>query len=156
MGKTTQELLNSYAKFFESLSPERLKGLEELVEKEVVFQDPFNDLQGIAAFGHVFQDMFKKTEEAKFHVLDVAVNDSGSGEWQNSSPGGLIRWKFVFRLKGRESKAPRIIEGTSYVRFSADGKVAEHRDYWDPALFLYEKLPVIGFFLKKLRKAFRA
>lgn len=34
--------------------------------------------------------------------------------------------------------------GASLVRFAADGRVVYHRDYWDAAEELYEKLPVLG------------
>ena len=37
-----------------------------------------------------------------------------------------VEWWAVFRQKGVD----RTLAGTSILRFGADGKVAEHRDYW--------------------------
>jgi len=42
--------------------------------------------------------------------------------------------------------------GSSHLRFNSDGLVEYHRDYWDASEELYEKLPVIGFVLKALKK----
>jgi hypothetical protein len=38
------------------------------------------------------------------------------------------------------------------VRFAADGRVGWHRDYWDAAEELYEKLPLIGSLMRLLRR----
>ena len=37
-------------------------------------------------------------------------------------------------------------------RFAADGRVAYHRDYWDPAEGIYEKLPWIGGLFRWIRR----
>ena len=44
------------------------------------------------------------------------------------------------------------INGSSHVKFDDQGLVTFHRDYWDAAEELYEKLPVIGFVMKQLKK----
>jgi steroid delta-isomerase len=33
-----------------------------------------------------------------------------------------------------------------------DGRIAQHRDYWDAAEELYEKLPVIGGLMRWMRR----
>jgi hypothetical protein len=36
--------------------------------------------------------------------------------------------------------------------FNQDGKVVIHRDYWDAAEELYEKLPVVGGLMRWLKR----
>ena len=36
------------------------------------------------------------------------------------------------------------VRGVTHLRFDADGRVVLHRDYWDAAEELYEKLLLIG------------
>lgn len=48
------------------------------------------------------------------------------------------------------------IHGATWVRFDAQGLVACHRDDWDAAEELYEKLPVIGRLMRWLRKMLSA
>ena len=47
------------------------------------------------------------------------------------------------------------IEGSTYLVFGVDGRVVEHRDYWDAAEQLYEKLPLIGGVLRLLKRSMR-
>ena len=58
----------------------------------------------------------------------------------------------MFGMKGRQLD----ITGASMVMFADDGRVMTHVDYWDAASQLYEKLPIIGWLLKKLRQLFAA
>ena len=45
-----------------------------------------------------------------------------------------------------------MIRGASHLRYDAAGLVAFHRDYWDAAEELYEKLPLIGSLMRWLKK----
>ena len=45
------------------------------------------------------------------------------------------------------------IHGGTLVHFDAQGRVTLHRDYWDTAEELYEKLPVLGRLMRWLRQA---
>ncbi|MEK9754445.1 MAG: nuclear transport factor 2 family protein, partial [Rhodospirillaceae bacterium] len=59
----------------------------------------------------------------------------------------LMVWRFSSTLRGK----PWSFEGTSIVCFDAAGKVVEHVDHWDSAANFYERLPVIGWLLARLR-----
>ena len=62
----------------------------------------------------------------------------------------FLVWDFHLQFKG-ETEA-RMIRGSSHLRFDANGKIAYHRDYWDAAEELYEKLPVIGTVMRFLKR----
>ena len=57
------------------------------------------------------------------------------------------------RLRRWRADQPQCIRGGSLLRFDAQGLVQEHRDYWDTAEELYEKLPVLGVLMRGLRRA---
>jgi hypothetical protein len=44
------------------------------------------------------------------------------------------------------------VRGASHVVFNESGLVTMHRDYWDAAEELYEKLPVLGGVMRWLKK----
>lgn len=153
MRKTGEDFLQAYAGFFERLSVQDLSRLPDFVADDVHFRDPFNDVRGLPAYRHIFEDMFQKTENPRFHVLDQAVVLS-----RDESVAGFLRWRFEFHPR-RKSNTPLDIQpweilGTSYIRFDHRGKVSEHIDYWDPAENLYEKLPLIGTLFRYLKRAF--
>jgi steroid delta-isomerase len=64
----------------------------------------------------------------------------------------FLVWEFSFRMK-RFSSQPQCIRGATHVRFDTAGAVVEHRDYWDAAEELYEKLPLLGSLMRWLKRA---
>ena len=38
------------------------------------------------------------------------------------------------------------------MKFAADGRINFHRDYWDAAEELYEKLPLVGSLMRWLKR----
>lgn len=131
-----------YIQFWETLSPESLGRLSEIASPDIRFADPFNDIRGHAGFRAVFDDMFQRVAEPLFRVTAHAIN------------GDLcfLRWVFTFQSSGREWR----IEGVSEVRFDPSGLAIEHIDHWDAAGQLYERLPVLGAVLRRLRRKFSA
>ena len=51
------------------------------------------------------------------------------------------------QVQGRSSNS----RGTTRLRFDERGRVTLHRDYWDPAQGVHEKLPAIGSVARWLR-----
>jgi len=60
----------------------------------------------------------------------------------------FMAWQFLFQWRGRSFDIP----GGTRFRLDSNGLVAEHQDYWDVAQGFYEKLPVLGWLLKRLRQ----
>jgi predicted ester cyclase len=135
--------LDAYIRFYETLTPQTLGALRSLVTAEVHFRDPFNDVQGVDAYERVLAKMFEDLDEPRFEVRHAALDGAI----------GFLKWRFVFRSKrGKE----RAIEGMSEIQFDADGRVARHIDYWDAAAQVYERLPVLGFILRRIRRRIAA
>jgi len=65
--------------------------------------------------------------------------------------GAFLTWDFGFEMK-RWRQDERVIQGASHIRFATDGRVVYHRDYWDVAEELYEKLPVLGILMRWLKR----
>lgn len=134
--------IDRYVAFFEGLEPKTLSALSDVFVESARFTDPFNDARGYEAIRAVFDDMFDRCDEPRFHVAERICQDDIC----------YLRWTFVFGAAGRQ----RTVEGVSRVRFAADGRAEEHTDYWDPAKQLYESVPVLGTLLKFLRNKLSA
>lgn len=134
------EPLLRLAAFFEALTPQSLDDIDRIYTETAQFKDPFNEVQGLAAIRRVFDHMFATTEAPRF-VVRTALGDARQG---------FLTWDFHFRSKGRGART-WVIHGASRVEFGPDGRVLLHRDYWDAAGELYEKLPLIGAVLRALR-----
>lgn len=126
---------------FESLTPADVAHLSDFYTADARFKDPFNDVTGVPAIQRIFAHMFTALEDPRFVVLDVV----GEGDQC------FLTWDMHFRMK-RFSREPQVIHGGSHLRFAADGRVALHRDYWDAAEELYEKLPAVGALMRWLKR----
>jgi steroid delta-isomerase len=60
-------------------------------------------------------------------------------------------WEFHFSTPRIARGAAQLIRGASWLEFDTEGRVTLHRDYWDAAEELYEKLPGIGTLLRWLK-----
>lgn len=127
---------------FEALTPATLASLDKLYAEDASFKDPFNDVRGRGAIRALFAHMFESMDAPGFVVLDtVAQGDQCFLTWDLHF--GLPRWRPGQKLT---------IHGASHLVFGPDGRIRHHRDYWDAAEELYEKLPLIGTLMRWLRK----
>jgi steroid delta-isomerase len=126
---------------YQSLNPDDLQWLGRVYSEQAKFKDPFNTVQGLPAITAIFSHMFATLDAPRFAVIDaVAAGDDA-----------FLTWDFSFRSRGAGAQA-LCIHGASHLRFGPDGRVLMHRDYWDAAEELYEKLPVIGALMRWLKR----
>jgi SnoaL-like domain len=134
------------AAFFEHLKPADLPSLGEVYAPGARFKDPFNDVAGVPAIQAIFEHMFANLHEPRFVVTERLA--------QTGAPSGqaMLVWEFHFRFKTVRPTEWQCIHGASHLRFDAQGLVTLHRDYWDAAEELYEKLPVVGGVMRWLKR----
>ena len=138
---TTDPRVQRIVARFQALSPADLPLLGELYAADARFKDPLNDVQGVAAIGAVYAHMFASLDAPRFVVHDVLVQREHC----------VLTWEFVFRMR-RFRRDEQTIRGASHLLLAADGRIAVHRDYWDPAEELYEKLPLLGALMRWLKR----
>ena len=126
--------------FFEQLSPQDLPRLAEIYSVDARFKDPFNEVQGVAAIERVFEHMFASLDDPRFVIQGTLVQGEQC----------FLRWDFSFRMK-RFNRDAQCIRGASHLKLGVDGRILQHRDYWDAAEELYEKLPLLGALMRWLK-----
>ena len=127
--------------FFEHLAPADVQSLRELYVDDAFFKDPFNEVHSCAAIERIFGHMFVALDEPRFTIGEVVAQGDQC----------FLAWDFHFRMK-RFARDEQLIRGGSHLRFAPDGRIAMHRDYWDAAEELYEKLPLLGSLMRWLRR----
>ncbi|MDP3522359.1 MAG: nuclear transport factor 2 family protein [Hydrogenophaga sp.] len=143
MSFTTHDTrLQAVADFFESLSPADLDRIGAFYAPEARFKDPFNEVQGLPAIRAIFAHMFVALHEPRF----VVTGGFAQGD------EAFLTWDFVFRFKRFDTRTPQTVRGATHLRFATDGRIELHRDYWDAAEELYEKLPVVGGLMRWLKR----
>jgi ketosteroid isomerase-like protein len=128
--------------FFEALTAADVKRIGEFYRGDARFKDPFNEVQGPAAIARVFDHMYVALHEPRFVVRDIVAEGDQC----------FLTWDFLFRFKRFSPTQAQCVRGGSHIVFGDDGRIALHRDYWDAAEELYEKLPAVGALMRWLKR----
>ena len=128
--------------YFENLSPESMAQLGQHYTAQARFKDPFNDVSGLSEIARIFEHMFVALIRPRFVVT------------QQVSQGAqcFLTWEFRFQFRNYRVGQEQVILGASHLVFDAQGLVTLHRDYWDAAEELYEKLPLVGSLMRWLKR----
>ncbi|MGB5792665.1 nuclear transport factor 2 family protein [Poseidonibacter sp.] len=134
-----------YGSFFESINENTPKiDYERVLDKNARFKDPFHDVNGLDNIYNIFQDMYKKLDNPRFKIIEIIEENNIA----------YIKWDFIFNFKN--SLKEESFQGVSRIEFNNDRKVISHIDYWDSAENLYEKIPLLGSFMRFIKKIIKA
>ena len=139
---THRQKFTQIARYFETLTPDSVSQIKNLYAPSARFKDPFKEVQGLGEVQHIFHHMFEVLDNPRFVVTTRIVQGDQC----------FVVWDFLFRYKTMQRGVDQHIHGGSHLVFKAgeDGvwRIDLHRDYWDAAEELYEKLPLIGALLR--------
>lgn len=126
--------------FFTTLTRASVGDVRAIYAPDAYFKDPFNEVRGVEPIERIFAHMFDQVDAPHF-TLDETLVDGDQA---------FLTWVFHYRRHG--SAAEMTIRGASHLRFDPAGLVVSHRDYWDAAEELYEKLPLLGAVIRWLKR----
>jgi len=104
------------------------------------YRDSFTEKQGVENIETYFIEGTRTMDELAFDLQDVAVHDGNY----------YFRWITQFSQKGKKDDVIHL-PGVSHVRFDKEGRVIFEQDFWDAGV-IYERLPIIGSFIRWLKK----
>jgi steroid Delta-isomerase len=126
------------ATWFQTLTPESLATVGQFYAADAVFVDPFNALRGLDAVQAVYQHMFDTLKSPRFTVTGTVVDGKQA----------FMTWDFHFQRREQTLN----ISGCTQFELNDQGLITLHRDYWDAAQQVYEKIPLLGGVLRMLRR----
>lgn len=116
------------------------KYVRDLYAPNAYYRDSFTAKQGVENIESYFIEGARTTHELAFELQEVVVHDGNY----------YFRWITQFSPKGKENDIVHQ-PGISHVRFDKEGRIIFEQDYWDAGA-IYERLPIIGFFIRWLKK----
>lgn len=135
------DAISRFARYFEQLQPADIARLGQYYAADARFKDPFNDVRGVPAIARIFQHMFDSLDQPRFVVTHQLQQGSDA----------FLSWDFTFRFKNFRRDQLQCIQGATHLKLDDAGLVTLHRDYWDAAEELYEKLPLVGGLMRWLK-----
>ena len=127
---------------FETLTPASVAALDAIYAPDARFKDPHHEVQGLDAILPIYRNMFVQLDNPRF-VITARIEQGQQC---------FLTWEFHFAFKSYHRGQPQCVRGGSHLLLDAQGRIAVHRDYWDAAEELYEKLPFIGGLMRWLKR----
>jgi hypothetical protein len=140
--QATPDPVASLVAYFENLSPQSMAQLGQHYTAQARFKDPFNDVTGLPEIARIFKHMFVALIGPRFVVTQQVCQGAQC----------FLTWEFRFQFRAYHKGEEQVILGASHLVFDAQGLVTLHRDYWDAAEELYEKLPLVGSLMRWLKR----
>lgn len=114
--------------------------VDEFYHPDVEFADPVEKIKGRDGIKKYYGNMYKNVKEIKFAFSEMVS--------QGDTVVGV--WIMTLKTDSLNDGKPFEVEGNSLIRFK-DGKAIYHRDYFDMGAFIYEKIPVVGWMVRKVK-----
>ena len=142
---STHEAITRVVAYFERLQPSDLANLGLYYASDARFKDPFNEVQGLAAIEGIFRHMFASLQHPHFVITGCVEQGSQC----------FLTWEFRFAFQGYARGVEQTVRGATHLVLDGQHRITLHRDYWDAAEELYEKLPGVGALMRWLKRRAR-
>mgnify|MGYP001477038018 CR=1 FL=1 len=124
----------SYCNFLENLTSNSLKTLNQFVDQNIFFSDPFHQTKGIEKYTAILETMFITFDQIDFKTNKKFFNDSNS----------FASFSWTLKMRHKKSTKPIRIDGMTLVGVSQQGLITRHEDYWDPSSSIYRIIPFLN------------
>lgn len=132
--------LDNFVRVYQQLGKDNLASLAEAYSPDVIFQDPWHKLQGLAALQAYFTNLYTNLSYCRFTIHQL----------QEHTNSAFVVWQMDYahpRLnRGKNIK----VDGVSHLQFAE--KVTYQRDYADMGQMLYEHVPLLGAAIRFLKR----
>lgn len=112
----------------------------EAYSEDVVFEDPTQKKKGLKAYLDAQEGLLRRCDDVLLKPLAIACDGNTA----------FVEWEMGLKIKGIEFIYP----GATRLLLNDDGKIVDHRDYFDFVGPTFEPVPVIGSFVRWLYKRF--
>lgn len=112
----------------------------EAYSEDVVFEDPTQKKKGLKAYLDAQEGLLRRCDDVLLKPLAIACDGNTA----------FVEWEMGLKIKGIEFVYP----GATRLLLNDDGKIVDHRDYFDFVGPTFEPVPVIGGFVRWLYKRF--
>lgn len=138
-------IIDTFRQFYDDLTLEKLPMLEKLYDDNVLLIDPVGTHRGLPLVDTYFRKLMANTSSCRFDIHQIMRNENTI----------FVSWTMVFVTPTFNKGEPVAVDGCSHL-IVRNEKIIQHRDYYDMGQMIYEKIPVLGFLVKTIKKKMAA
>lgn len=126
---------------FNQFNGQNTEVLSQLYEDNIAFEDPVTNIQGLGNLIKYYAHAYKNVKSIHFQFENFLSDHDQA----------FASWVMTATVKGLNSERPFRVQGVSQFKFSENGKLIYHRDYFDLGQMIYENLWGLGTVIKKIK-----
>ena len=134
-----EELKQLFTKPYGVAAPSRNKWAR-YYQEDVLFIDPTQEKYGLDAYIEAQEKLIRRCKDVYLETHCIAIDKNI----------GFIEWTMGLKILNKEF----IYQGATRLIFGNNGKIKEHRDYFDFCGPTFSPVPVLGPFIKWLYSKF--
>lgn len=142
LATTAEERSTRIRYAYDEVRVDNLYLLDELYDEKMVFQDPLDRTEGLHEFKIYMEAMYQYVTDIKWTYHDEIIDGDTH----------VLVWTMTLTTKGLNKGKPFTIDGVSHLTFGESDKIIYHRDYFDMGEYIYERVPVVKWFVNKVKK----
>ncbi len=135
------EIALRFSRFYTGLGLDSLSGLADIYDDGVTFIDPVTSHRGLAALSGYFSRLLAATTACEFTINQMRFSDTD----------GWVTWTMNFRHPRLNRGEWIAVEGVSVMELRSN-RIVFQRDYYDMGEMVYERVPLLGRLVRKLRE----
>ncbi len=134
--------MKKFLDIYQRLDADTLHLLGEIYADNIHFTDPAHEIDGLDNLTTYFASLYENIISIEF-LFDLPI----TAGYQSS-----IQWQMIFRHKKLAEGKQLSLDGASFIEFDEQGKVCQHRDYFDLGAMVYEHVPIVGSAVRMVKK----
>jgi hypothetical protein len=140
-----KETFARISELFSRMSVEKVQRLvRTLYAPGAYLNDCLTVVVGAEAIEAYFVRSVAAARQIHFDFNDIALSIDGHDYY--------VRWQMTLEKRFLGRGLPLRIPGVSHFRFDARGRILVHRDFWNTGSALYERIPLLGWLIRRIRK----
>ena len=136
------DFTNQFITTYNRLSQKNLYLLDNIYADNLSFSDPAHHIQGLPAFKRYLSALYQNINLCHFDF--VHANQLG--------PETYLHWNMTLQHPKLNQGDAFTMPGISYLKINEDNLVYHHEDFFDLGDMLYERLPVVGKVIRKIKQ----
>jgi hypothetical protein len=134
--------MKNFLTTYQELNADNLHRLDEIYSEKIHFIDPAHEIHGLERLRSYFAGLYREVQSISFQFNHPVNVDNEA----------YLQWLMSLQHPKLQGGHTISIPGASYLRFTDNGKVDHHRDYFDLGAMLYEQLPLLGTVIRTLKR----
>ena len=136
---SSEDLKDLFNKPYGVLAPSKNKWAK-FYDQNVIFKDPTQEKSGLNAYIDAQNKLVERCDDIFLETHGIAISESI----------GFVEWTMGLKIMGKEFIYP----GTTRLLFGENGKIINHRDYFDFCGPTFGPVPILGSIIRWIYKIF--